>query len=101
MVMPSSRFSKTTLTGVRELRNVHAPLTLPGTLSTAGHCDQSRFAMICAPSFRVRQRVQENRHVRNFFTPESLTSEARHAASETVLTLTGGTLDPQNPEVVR
>jgi len=23
----------------------HAPLTLPGTLSTAGHCDQSRIAM--------------------------------------------------------
>jgi hypothetical protein len=28
----------------------HAPLRLSATLSTAGHCDQSRFAM-CVPSF--------------------------------------------------
>ena len=33
-----------------ELRH-YEPLTLPGMLSTAGHCDQSRLlAMICAPS---------------------------------------------------
>ena len=32
----------------------HAPLRLPGTLSTAGHCDQSRLlAMIYAPSLRL------------------------------------------------
>ncbi len=30
-------------------RNTHAPLNLPGTLSTAAHCDQSRFAMTIAP----------------------------------------------------
>jgi hypothetical protein len=38
------------LTGVREFRNVQAPLTLPGMLSTAGHCDQSRIALFL-PSF--------------------------------------------------
>jgi hypothetical protein len=27
-------------------RNTHAPLRLPGMLSTAGHCDQSRLAMM-------------------------------------------------------
>src|SRR5690348_604605 len=41
MVAPDSRFSKTVATGMRVPRNTHAPLTLPGTLSTAGHCDQS------------------------------------------------------------
>src|SRR5882724_4044428 len=41
MVMPSSRFSKIVATGMRVPRKTHAPLTLPGTLSTAEHCDQS------------------------------------------------------------
>src|SRR5436305_12876840 len=41
MVIPSSRFSKTVATGRRVPRKTHAPLTFPGTLSTAGHCDQS------------------------------------------------------------
>jgi chromosome segregation protein len=36
----------TVATGKRVSRNTHAPLTLPGMLSTAGHCDQSRVAMI-------------------------------------------------------
>ena len=30
--------------GIRVFLNTHAPLTLPGTLSTAGHCDQSKVA---------------------------------------------------------
>jgi hypothetical protein len=29
--------------------NTHAPLRLPGTLSTAGHCDQSRAVMFFPP----------------------------------------------------
>jgi hypothetical protein len=37
----ASRFSNTAETGMRVLRNTHAPLRRPGTLSTAGHCDQS------------------------------------------------------------
>jgi hypothetical protein len=41
----------TVATGRRVSRNTHAPLTLPGMLSTAGHCDQSSVAMIIAPSF--------------------------------------------------
>src|SRR2546427_9206570 len=41
MVRPSSRFSKTAETGMRVPRKTHAPLTFPGMLSTAGHCDQS------------------------------------------------------------
>src|SRR5260370_19392384 len=47
---PTSRLSKTTETGVRVSLNTHAPLRLPGMLSTAGHCDQSRLAMICSPA---------------------------------------------------
>jgi hypothetical protein len=33
-------------TGIRVPFNTHAPLTLPGTLSTTGHCDQSRPAIV-------------------------------------------------------
>src|ERR1039457_368217 len=43
---PASRFSKTVATGIRVSRNTHAPLRLSGTLSTAGHCDQSRLAIL-------------------------------------------------------
>src|ERR1700675_51971 len=46
---PASRFSKTVATGTRVSRNTHAPLRLSGTLSTAGHCDQSRVAMFLPP----------------------------------------------------
>src|ERR1700722_7713551 len=46
---PASRLSKTTETGVRVSRNTHAPLRLSATLSTAGHCDQSRVAMLRLP----------------------------------------------------
>jgi hypothetical protein len=52
-VAPASRFSNTIETGIRVSLNTHAPLTLPGMLSTAGHCDQSRLAMICAPPLRI------------------------------------------------
>lgn len=41
IVSPASRFSKSTFTGVRVPFRTHAPLTFPGMLSTAGHCDQS------------------------------------------------------------
>src|SRR5450432_723443 len=41
----SSRFSNTVATGIRVSLNTHAPLRLPGMLSTAGHCDQSRVAV--------------------------------------------------------
>src|SRR5712664_1649781 len=50
MVIPSSKFSKTTATGVRVPLNTQAPLTLPGMLSTTAHWDQSSAAMI--DSFR-------------------------------------------------
>jgi len=40
-----SRFSKTVATGIRVPRKTHAPLRLPGTLSTTGHCDQSSAAI--------------------------------------------------------
>src|ERR1035437_1734939 len=49
MLKPASRFSNKTFTGVRVPLSTHAPLTFPGMLSTAGHCDQSRL-MIRAPS---------------------------------------------------
>src|SRR6266446_6354870 len=41
MLAPASKFSKMTETGMRVPRSTQAPLTFPGTLSTAGHCDQS------------------------------------------------------------
>lgn len=41
----SFEVSKTVATGMRVSRNTHAPLRLSGTLSTAGHWDQSRIAM--------------------------------------------------------
>jgi hypothetical protein len=49
---PTSRLSKTTETGVRVSRNTHAPLRLPGMLSTAGHRDQSRVAILLPPVHR-------------------------------------------------
>src|SRR5262249_21689542 len=43
--------SKTVATGSRVPRNTHAPLTLPGMLSTAEHCDQSSAIakLLCSP----------------------------------------------------
>src|SRR3954462_1904432 len=58
MVTPSSRFSNTMETGIRVPRNTHAPLTFPGTLSTAGHWDQSSSAI-----FVLLFRVKGNRHL--------------------------------------
>jgi hypothetical protein len=52
-VAPASRFSNTAETGIRVPRKTHAPLNLPGTLSTAGHCNQSRVAMFLALSHRA------------------------------------------------
>src|ERR1700676_5169865 len=49
MLEPASRFSKTVATGIRVPRNTHAPLRLSATLSTAGHWDQSRVAMLLPP----------------------------------------------------
>ena len=40
-VAPLARFSNSELIGSRVPLNTHAPLSLPGTLSTAEHCDQS------------------------------------------------------------
>src|SRR5579871_1258064 len=48
MLAPTSRFSKTVATGMRVSLNTHAPLRLPGTLSTAGHCDQSKLAIFAS-----------------------------------------------------
>src|SRR5258707_8713724 len=52
IVAPASKFSKTSETGMRVFLNTHAPLTLPGMLSTAEHFDQSRAAMFL-PSFSL------------------------------------------------
>src|SRR5260370_11752884 len=45
MLAPAFRFSKMTETGMRVPLSTRAPLTFPGMLSTAGHCDQSSAAM--------------------------------------------------------
>src|SRR6516225_4844388 len=42
ILAPASKFSKITETGMRVPFSTQAPLTFPGTLSTAAHCDQSR-----------------------------------------------------------
>src|SRR3569833_2060027 len=42
MLIPASRSPNRVFTGVLVPRKTQAPLTLPGMLSTAGHCDQSR-----------------------------------------------------------
>src|SRR5271169_2489430 len=51
MSEPASKFSKTVATGIRVSLKTQAPLTLPGTLSTAGHCDQSRGAIVLRSFF--------------------------------------------------
>jgi hypothetical protein len=43
------KFSKIAEMGTRVPRNTHAPPTLPGIISTAGHCDESRLAMLLPP----------------------------------------------------
>src|SRR5580658_5373134 len=48
---PASRFSKMEDTGIRVPFKTHAPLSLPGTLSTAEHWDQSRAAIPLIVSF--------------------------------------------------
>src|SRR5437870_10323382 len=52
-MLRSSRFSMTVATGRRVPLNTQAPLTLPGTLSTIGHCDQSSAAISRPPSFQI------------------------------------------------
>src|SRR5271165_5131336 len=64
MVAPASRFSNTADTGIRVSRNTHAPLRLPGTLSTAGHWDQSRVAMFFALLFSFTT-VRRRRHLQD------------------------------------
>src|SRR5712691_317115 len=44
MLAPASTFWKTMATGIRVPLKTQAPLTFPGMLSTAGHCDQSSAA---------------------------------------------------------
>ena len=46
ILAPASIFSKIAETGMRVPLSTHAPLTLPGMLSTTGHWDQSRLAML-------------------------------------------------------
>ncbi len=43
--------SKIVATGIRVSLNTHAPPRLPGMLSTAGHCDQSRAGISLLSSF--------------------------------------------------
>jgi hypothetical protein len=62
IVAPASRFSNTAETGIRVLRNTHAPLSRPGTLSTAGHCDQSRVDILVAPSTVAFTIISRLRH---------------------------------------
>lgn len=67
---PYSRFSKMTAMGIRVPRNTHAPLSLPGTLSTAGHCDQSSVAAI-PNSFLPLSSVEDRRASVTHFNPSA------------------------------
>src|SRR5271167_4082847 len=62
MLAPASMFSKTVATGIRVPRKTHAPLTFPGTLSTATHCDQS--SAITKPSRSSYIRIVQGRESR-------------------------------------
>ena len=55
IVAPDSRFSKTVDTGIRVSLKTHAPPRRSGKLSTAGHFDQSRVAIVCAPRSGYRE----------------------------------------------
>src|SRR5207302_3984362 len=72
MVAPASRFSNTADTGMRVSLNTHAPLSLPGTLSTAEHCDQSRVAMFLLSFHRVPLAQQLRRKQAEARRPASL-----------------------------
>src|SRR5439155_13364581 len=56
-VAPRSRFSKSACTGTRVPLNTHAPLTLPGTRSTAVHIVQSNMhrTVRCHPDTSKRE----------------------------------------------
>src|SRR2546425_10090204 len=56
-VAPPSRFSKSACTGTRVPLNTHAPLTLPGTRSTAAHFVQSNMhrKLRCHPDTGKRE----------------------------------------------
>src|SRR4051794_41077683 len=47
--------------GIRVSRNTHAPLTLPGTLSTAGHWDQSSVPAAIYPHYRTPDTLSRQR----------------------------------------
>src|SRR5579862_2297289 len=93
MLSPSSRFSNTTAAGVRVPLNTHAPLTLPGTLSTAGHWDQSSAAITISCSIQLTRSSCDDRnlagsHVLSFNSEgrESLgLGTIEHRASGTVI----------------
>ena len=52
-----SGFPKTVATGLRLSLSTQAPLRLPGMLSTAGHCDQSKGAAIIRPPSLILRRT--------------------------------------------
>src|ERR1700733_1568776 len=61
ILAPTSIFSKIADTAMRVPLRTHVPLTLPGMLSTAGHCDQSSVAMFL-PSTSLFTTVWRRRH---------------------------------------
>src|SRR5947208_17163531 len=70
----SSRFSMTVATGRRVPLNTQAPPTLPGTLSTAGHRDQSSAAMNRPPARLQLTGCRPGRHARSCSASETVQS---------------------------
>src|SRR5438876_6205710 len=75
-VAPPSRFSKSACTGTRVPLNTQAPLTLPGTRSTAAHFDQSNMhrKLRCHPDTGKREA-----HFRSSDAARSVEQSARFA----------------------
>src|ERR1022692_3997320 len=77
MVAPASRFSNTIETGMRVSLNTQAPLTLPGMLSTAGHCNQSSVAILNSCSLSSVKDIRAS--VTVVATDRSLTRRAKRS----------------------
>lgn len=57
---PIFKIFETAATGIRVPRNTQAPLTLPGMLSTASHCDQSSICGLCYFNAAVSGKAQKS-----------------------------------------
>src|SRR5580658_7597973 len=100
MLEPTSRFSKTVATGIRVSRNTHAPLRRSGTLSTAGHSDQSRAAIEQSSSSHGTPAWYRKIDAKQLLARDLLPAE--RAAIHRLIRTGGGAIDGDNdpPQVI-